>query len=144
MQGNSMKIEAASQASAAAGPSACDGVGAERGSIAQEQWQVLCQRADLVAQSGVVAWFGGEQVALFYLPDNSPPVYAVGNRDPQSGANVIGRGIVGLLQGELVVAAPLYKQHFSLSSGRCQEDPAQALNTWRVRLNAEVVEIQVG
>lgn len=105
------------------------------------QWQQVCSLQDLVAQSGVVAWLDGAQVALFYLPEQQPAIYAVGNRDPQSGANVIGRGIVGLLQGELVVAAPLYKQHFSLVTGQCVEDPAQALATWAVRLNGEGVEI---
>ena len=106
------------------------------------QWRRVCAVSDLVAQSGVVAWVAGEQVALFYLPEQSPPIFAVANRDPQSGANVIGRGIVGLLKGELVVAAPLYKQHFSLLTGQCVEDPAQALATWAVRLKGEEVEIQ--
>lgn len=105
------------------------------------QWRELCGVADLVEQSGVVAWHEGEQVALFYLPDRSPQLYAVSNRDPQSGANVIGRGIVGFLKGEVVVAAPLYKQHFSLLTGCCQEDPAQALKTWAVRIAGEAVEI---
>ena len=105
------------------------------------QWRRVCAVSDLVAQSGVVAWVAGEQVALFYLPEQSPPIFAVANRDPQSGANVIGRGIVGLLKGELVVAAPLYKQHFSLLTGQCVEDPAQALAIWAVRLNGDEVQI---
>lgn len=115
--------------------------GAQSSFSAPGQWLTLCHRADLVPQSGVVAWLEGEQVALFYLPDRTPPLYAVCNRDPQSGANVIGRGIVGELKGELVVAAPLYKQHFSLLTGRCQEDAAQVLKTWPVRVTGEVVEI---
>ncbi|MGI4836577.1 MAG: nitrite reductase small subunit NirD [Janthinobacterium lividum] len=107
----------------------------------QQSWRRVCAVSDLVAQSGVVAWVDGAQVALFYLPEQNPPIFAVANRDPQSGANVIGRGIVGLLKGELVVAAPLYKQHFSLVTGQCVEDPSQALATWAVRLNGEEVEI---
>jgi nitrite reductase (NADH) small subunit len=107
----------------------------------QQSWRRVCAVSDLVAQSGVVAWVDGAQVALFYLPEQNPPIFAVANRDPQSGANVIGRGIVGLLKGELVVAAPLYKQHFSLVTGHCVEDPSQALATWSVRLNGEEVEI---
>src|SRR3990167_2931830 len=35
------------------------------------QWRALCNRADLVANSGVVAWVDGAQVALFYLPDET-------------------------------------------------------------------------
>ncbi|MCW2270243.1 Nitrite reductase (NADH) small subunit [compost metagenome] len=104
-------------------------------------WQAVCNRDDLVAQSGVVVWFEGRQVALFYLPGQSTPVYAVDNVDPRSGANVIGRGLVGHLNGELVVAAPLYKQHFCLSDGRCLEDAGQALQVWPVRLCGDQVEI---
>ncbi|MDD2055886.1 nitrite reductase small subunit NirD [Pseudomonas sp. GD03860] len=107
-------------------------------------WHAVCSRDDLVAQSGVVVWFEGRQVALFYLPEQSTPVYAVDNVDPKSGANVIGRGLVGHLKGELVVAAPLYKQHFCLSDGRCLEDAQQALQVWPVRLRGEQVEIGLG
>lgn len=109
----------------------------------QENWQPVCQAQDLVADSGFVVWFDGAQVALFYLPGQSQPLYAVDNRDPRSGANIIGRGLVGSVQGELVVAAPLYKQHFSLLSGECLEDAGQRLRVWPVRLKGEAVELAV-
>jgi nitrite reductase/ring-hydroxylating ferredoxin subunit len=38
------------------------------------------------------------------------------------------RGIIGDLQGERVIASPIYKQHFSLATGRCLEDKDQ--NFW--------------
>ncbi|HSX70711.1 MAG TPA: nitrite reductase small subunit NirD [Pseudomonas sp.] len=104
-------------------------------------WQPLCSAADLVANSGVVALAAGEQVALFYLPETEQKVFAIGNRDPKSGANVIGRGIVGHLQGELVIASPLYKQHYRLNDGGCLEYPDQQLPVWPVRLHGERVEI---
>lgn len=108
-------------------------------------WQLLCNRQDLVANSGVVAWVDGAQVALFYVPTdtNGQQLYAVDNRDPKSGANVIGRGIIGSLAGDLVIAAPLYKQHFRLSDGTCLEYPEQRLRTWPVRFHGEAVEIAV-
>ncbi|MFJ3108852.1 nitrite reductase small subunit NirD [Pseudomonas putida] len=109
----------------------------------QANWQVVCQAQDLVAESGVVVWLDGAQVALFYLPGQTQPLYAVDNRDPRSGANIIGRGLVGSMQGELVVAAPLYKQHFSLQSGECLEDAGQQLRVWSVRFNGEAVELAV-
>ncbi|MCG3645830.1 nitrite reductase small subunit NirD [Pseudomonas putida] len=109
----------------------------------QENWQTVCQAQDLVADSGVVVWFDAAQVALFYLPGQAQPLYAVDNRDPRSGANIIGRGLVGSVQGELVVAAPLYKQHFSLLSGECLEDAGQRLRVWPVRLKGEAVELAV-
>ncbi|MFJ4386823.1 nitrite reductase small subunit NirD [Pseudomonas sp. NPDC089408] len=109
----------------------------------RENWQAVCQVQDLVADSGVVVWLDGAQVALFYLPGQAQTLYAVDNRDPRSGANIIGRGLVGSVQGELVVAAPLYKQHFSLQSGECLEDGGQRLRVWPVRLNGGAVELAV-
>ncbi|MBH3431126.1 nitrite reductase small subunit NirD [Pseudomonas alkylphenolica] len=109
--------------------------------VQTHDWKVVCNRHDLVAQSGVVVWFEGRQVALFYLPEHDTPVFAVDNQDPKSGAHVIGRGLIGHLKGELVVAAPLYKQHFSLSDGRCLEDAGQSLQVWPVRISGEQVEI---
>ena len=104
-------------------------------------WQPLCSTADLVANSGVVALLEGQQVALFYLPESEQQVFAIGNCDPKSGANVIGRGIVGHLQGELVIASPLYKQHYRLRDGSCLEYPELNLPVWPVRLNGEQVEV---
>ncbi len=103
-------------------------------------WATVCGRADLVANSGVVSLVDGVQVALFYLPDGEQ-LFAVENRDPLSGANVIGRGIVGSVAGDLVVAAPLYKQHFRLQDGTCLEYPEQTLQVWPVRFNRDVVEV---
>jgi nitrite reductase (NADH) small subunit len=106
-------------------------------------WRALCSRSDLVANSGVVAWHEGDQVALFHLPYTAEgeQLFAIANRDPQSGANVIGRGIVGQLKGDLVIASPLYKQHFRLADGSCLEYPEQSLRVWPVRLNGDAVEI---
>ncbi|WP_108444935.1 nitrite reductase small subunit NirD [Halomonas denitrificans] len=129
-----------------------------------QTWQTLCSRADLVAHSGVAAWLetadGPVQVALFYLPcgPNTPrptgpkppgdighatELFAVDHRDPFSDANVIARGIVGDVQGEPVVASPLYKQHFRLKDGQCLEDEAVRLRTWPVRLDGDQVMIRV-
>lgn len=105
-------------------------------------WRRACSRADLVADSGVVALLDGSQVAIFYVPGNpGRPLYALDNRDPKSGANVIGRGIVGHLGGALVVASPLYKQHFRLEDGSCIEYPDQRLRTWQARFNGDAVEL---
>ena len=106
-------------------------------------WQAVCERSDLIADSGVVVWLDGDQIALFYLPEagEGRVLYAIDNHDPRSGANVLGRGIVGYLQGELVAAAPLYKQHYCFSDGRCLEAPDQHVRVWPVRLNGDRVEI---
>ncbi|MBP1147891.1 nitrite reductase (NADH) small subunit [Pseudomonas sp. PvP027] len=108
-------------------------------------WQTLCGREDLVANSGVVAWLDGAQVALFYLPETAEgeQLFAIDNRDPKSGANVIGRGLIGQIAGELVIASPLYKQHFRLHDGSCIEYPEQRLDIWPVRFKGDQVEIAV-
>ena len=108
-------------------------------------WASLCKQDDLVEKSGVVAWYEGNQIALFYLPETegkSSRVYAIDNHDPFSNANVIGRGIMGDLKGHLVVASPLYKQHFRLEDGQCLEDPAVRLRTWDARLEGGKVQIK--
>lgn len=107
-------------------------------------WQPLCRRADLVAFSGVVAWLetSAAQVALFYLPGHTPALYALDHLDPFSKACVIGRGIVGDLDGAPVIASPLYKQHFRLSDGQCLEDESVKLRTWPVRFDGDRVVIE--
>jgi nitrite reductase (NADH) small subunit len=95
---------------------------------------ILCHQDDLVADSGVCALLGDAQVALFWLPDCEPPLYAIGNHDPLGGANVLSRGIVGDIKGEPVVASPLYKQHYSLRSGQCIEEAGVSVPVYKVQL----------
>jgi len=109
--------------------------------VEKHAWQVVCQESDLVEGSGVCALVGTEQVALFYLPGEIPPVYALSNRDPIGKANVLSRGIVGDINGELVVASPLYKQHFSLLTGACLEEEGMGVEVYSVRLEGDNVLI---
>ena len=88
----------------------------------------VCSLDEIVPDTGVCALVGGEQVAVFRIGEQ---VFAVGNHDPFSGANVLSRGIVGDLNGELVVASPVYKQHFSLLTGRCIEDETVSVPVYR-------------
>lgn len=99
----------------------------------------VCNIEDLVPGRGACALVNGEQVALFRLPRGS--VYALGNHDPFSGANVLSRGIVGDVKGELVVASPIYKQHFSLVSGQCVEKPEVSVPVYAVRTLKGRVEV---
>jgi len=89
--------------------------------------QVLCKTSDLVANSGVCARHNDRQIALFYLPDTEQQIFAVDNWDPLGEANVMSRGIVGSIGEELVVASPLYKQHFSLITGQCLEEESVSI-----------------
>ena len=80
----------------------------------------VCGLEEILPGAGVCALVEGRQIAVFRVGDS---VYAVSNRDPASNANVLSRGIVGDLKGERVVASPIYKHHYSLMTGQCQEDP---------------------
>lgn len=104
----------------------------------ESAWWSVCALADLVPGCGVAARFGCTQVALFHTVEG---VFAIGNHDPFSGANVLSRGIVGDLRGRLVVASPVYKQHFCLRTGECLEDPQVGVPAWTVRVVDEQVLI---
>lgn len=106
-------------------------------------WIKVGQQSDLVANSGVCALVNGAQVALFYLPALEPQVYAVGNWDPVGKANVLSRGMVGDLQGQPVVASPLYKQHYNLQTGQCLEKAEYSVPVYAVKLEQEAVWVQV-
>jgi len=107
---------------------------------AEGHWVAVCRLADIVPNTGVCALVRGRQIAVFRLDDDS--VYAIGNHDPFSRANVLSRGIVGDLKGELVVASPVYKQHFSLATGQCLEDPGVRLAVFPARIEGDTVQVQ--
>jgi assimilatory nitrate reductase catalytic subunit len=92
----------------------------------------VCPLEAIVPNAGVAALVDGEQVAVFRLEDDS--IHAVGNRDPFSRANVLSRGIVGDLKGALVVASPVYKQHFNLQTGHCVEDASARIPVYAARV----------
>jgi NAD(P)H-dependent nitrite reductase small subunit len=104
------------------------------------KWIAVCRLDEIVPNTGVCALVNGRQVAVFRLDDDR--VYAIDNQDPFSRANVLSRGIVGDLKGELVVASPVYKQHFSLASGQCQEDPAVRVAVFPARTEGDTVLVQ--
>jgi NAD(P)H-dependent nitrite reductase small subunit len=107
---------------------------------ADGRWVAVCRLEDIVPNTGVCALVGGRQVAVFRLDDDR--VYALSNHDPFSRANVLSRGIVGDVKGELVVASPVYKQHFSLASGLCLEDPGVRVPVFGARLESGTVWIE--
>lgn len=94
-------------------------------------WQAICDLQEIRTEMGVCASLDGAQVAVFRVDEQ---VYAIDNWDPASCANVLSRGIVGDITGELVVASPIYKHHYSLVTGRCLEEPAYSVRTHRCRI----------
>lgn len=109
--------------------------------VPQSSWQPVCALSDLVPGSGVCALVAGQQVALFYLPGEEHELYAVSNRDPIGDANVLSRGVVGDLEGRIVVASPLYKQHFDLLTGECLEQDDVVVGVYAARLDGDTVQV---
>ncbi|MFF1818508.1 nitrite reductase small subunit NirD [Kribbella sp. NPDC058245] len=93
---------------------------------------VICRYDVLMPERGVAALAGEVQIALFRLYDGS--VYALGNQDPFSGANVMSRGIVGSRGDVPTVASPMFKQVFDLRTGECLDDPAVSLPVYPVEI----------
>jgi nitrite reductase (NADH) small subunit len=103
-------------------------------------WVAVCRLVDIVPNTGVCALVGERQIAVFRLDDDS--VYAIDNYDPFSRASVLSRGIVGDLKGELVVASPVYKQHFSLATGQCLDDAGVRLAVFPVRIDGDTILVR--
>jgi NAD(P)H-dependent nitrite reductase small subunit len=108
--------------------------------MSMKQWTAICRLDDIVPNSGVCALVGVQQIAVFRLDDGS--VYALSNHDPFSKANVLSRGIVGDVKGEVVVASPVYKQHFSLATGQCVEDPGVKVAVFPARVADGMVQVE--
>ncbi len=90
----------------------------------------ICPVAELPVNLGVGALVKGQQVAVFKL--HSGDIFAIGNFDPFSEANVLSRGLVGDLQGQKVVASPIYKHHYNLQTGECLEDSTVKVPSYQV------------
>lgn len=104
-------------------------------------WETVCRMDDLLPNVGACALVAKHhQVALFRVSDGEQ-VFAIANYDPKSGANVLSRGIIGDVKGELVVASPLYKHHYSLLNGRCLEDQHIQVPTYKVRVKNNSIQV---
>lgn len=106
-------------------------------------WQRVCALADILPGMGVCALVGGRQIAVFHVAGQ---VYAVGNRDPFTGADVISRGLTGSYtdgsEVRLKVASPLLKHAFDLETGQSLDKPEMGLPTYPAR--AQGGEVWIG
>ena len=113
-------------------------------------WEQICELIKLPVDGGVAALVGEgteqeAQIALFRASDQASGddgLYAISNFDPFSEANVLGRGILCSIDGELAVASPIGKEHFSLSTGRCFEDENVTVSTYPIKVSDGVVFVQ--
>jgi nitrite reductase (NADH) small subunit len=102
----------------------------------------ICHVDDILPDTGVAARIGGRHIAVFRVGESR--FHALDNIDPRSGASVLSRGLVGNLGERIVVASPLYKNHFDLSTGECLEAPEHSVRAHAVRVEAGQVFVALG
>lgn len=102
-------------------------------------WTPVCSLDDILPDTGVCALVNDRHVAVFRVRDAAPGVFAIDNLDPNSGASVLSRGLVGSLGERVVVASPIYKHHFDLHTGECLEAPANSVRAYPVRVDGATV-----
>ncbi len=106
-----------------------------------QEWTAICGIDEIVPDTGVCALLNGRQVAVFRVGGSEPRVFAIDNIDPHSGAAVLSRGLVGSIGERIVVASPIYKQHFDLHSGECLEAPEHSVRAHAVRVHEGRVQV---
>ena len=105
-------------------------------------WTTVCAADAIVPHTGVCALVDGRHVAVFRLGEDR--FFAIDNVDPKSGASVLARGLMGSLGERIVVASPLYKNHFDLSDGVCLEAPEHSVRAHSVRVEDGRVLVALG
>lgn len=107
-------------------------------------WITVCNVDDLVDNSGVCAILDDHQVAIFKINSaNDDTLAAVSNWDPIGKANVLYRGLIGSVEDKAVVASPLYKQRYCLTTGECLDDQDVRLTVYRSRIFQQQVQLQL-
>jgi nitrite reductase (NADH) small subunit len=103
-------------------------------------WTAVCAATDILPDTGVCALVEGVHVAIFRVGPTQQ-FFAIDNVDPKSHASVLSRGLVGSLGDRIVVASPLYKNHFDLRNGECLEAPEHSVRAHAVRVEQGRVHI---
>ena len=104
-------------------------------------WTDICAVDDILPSTGVCALVASRHVAVFRV--GADQFFAIDNVDPKSGASVLARGLVGSIGDRVVVASPLYKNHFDLRTGECLETPEQSVSAHSVRAVGGRVSVAV-
>ena len=104
-------------------------------------WTAICAADDILPDTGVCALVEGRHVAIFRLGSDpqQQQFFAIDNVDPKSGASVLSRGLLGNLGERVVVASPIYKNHFDLATGECLEAPEHSVRAHAVRIEGDRV-----
>lgn len=115
----------------------------------KHDWLTVCNIDDIAKNTGVCADFNGKQVAIFHMKTSNnsdvvngeSEVKAICNLDPFSKASILSRGLITEKDSQYFVASPLLKQEFCLDTGQCQQDDSVAINTYKARINGDLVQL---
>ena len=107
-----------------------------------QNWTDICAVDDILPSTGVCALVDQRHVAVFRL--GADRFFAIDNVDPKSGASVLSRCPLGSVGDRIVVASPLYKNHFDLQTGECLEAPEQSVRAHGVRVDGGRVSVALG
>ena len=106
-------------------------------------WSPVCSLDEILPDTGVCALVRGKPIAVFHVRNVPQPLFAIDNVDPNSGASVLSRGLVGNLGERIVVASPIYKHHFDLRSGECLEAPEHSVAAYAVKVEDRTVLVSI-
>ena len=104
-------------------------------------WHPVCAIDALEPTWGEAVLVEVRQIALVLVEPGE--LYAIDHRDPVTSAYVMARGIVGSRGDRATIASPLLKQVYDLQTGACLDDPGLAVSTYRTRVVAGTVEVEV-
>lgn len=104
-------------------------------------WTPICNVSDILPNTGVCALVKERHIAIFRVGQNQ--FHAIDNIDPQSNASVLSRGLIGSLGERVVVASPLYKNHFDLRNGECLENAQYSVSAHAVRVEGNYLHVAV-
>jgi len=113
----------------------------ERTHLDGGHWVRACAADRLEPSWGEAVLLHGRQVALFRT--SSDEVYAVAHRDPRTESYVMARGIVGSRGERPTIASPLLKDVYDLETGECFGNADLFLRTYRTRIVAGQVEVDL-
>jgi len=103
----------------------------------QWAWVTVVKKDDMVlsenATTNVAVKYGDTQLAIYHVPQRG--FYATQQMCPHRRAFVLDHGIIGNTPtGDLYVSCPLHKRNFSLTEGKCLNDPDYEIVSFEVRV----------
>lgn len=109
--------------------------------MATATWHHVCSLSDLEQDWAEAALIEGQQIALVRTVRDE--VFAFAHEDPNSGALVMARGIVGRTGDHDSITSPLYKETYDLRTGECLTGQDFTLPIYPVQIAADgAVSIQ--